>query len=64
MILYTVRHYHARRQLFAMKVKQYTLLTGPHADRSDVKHKAASLARDAVEFDGRWSKYLHFVPAL
>ena len=64
LILYTVRHYHSRREFYAIKVKQYRFLTRPNADNPEIKLKAAQLAREAVDYDKKWSKYLHYVPAV
>ena len=45
-------------------MKQYKLLTGPDASKPATKLQAAQLAREAVTFDQKWAKYLHYVPAL
>ena len=63
-ILYTVRHYHAKRQVFQLKVDQYKLLTSATASSEATKLRAARLAREAVDYDKQWSKYLHYVPAI
>ena len=63
-ILNTTRHYHAKRSLFALKVKQYRLLAGPNANEPETQLKAAQLAREAVAFDNKYSKYLRYPPAI
>ena len=60
-VLYTTRHYYARKQLFHLKRQQYELLV---QDASQNALSAAKLARDANAFNQRWSKYLDYAPVI
>ena len=37
---------------------------GPVTDPLEAQHQAAKLARDAVKYANKWSKYLDYVPAI
>ena len=59
-ILYNTRHYYAKIQLFDLKKRQYQLLAGPQAHTLPAQNQAAKLARDAVRYAQKWSKYLDY----
>ena len=59
-VLYNTRHYYAKIQLFDMKKRQYELLASPQAHLEQNQNRAAKLARDAVKFAQKWSKYLDY----
>jgi len=43
-----------------MKKRQYELLASPQAHLEKNQNQAAKLARDAVKFAQKWSKYLDY----
>ena len=43
-----------------MKKRQYELLASQHAHLEQTQNQAAKLARDAVKFAQKWSKYLDY----